>query len=135
MKKKRRTKNNMLAIYRKELKLYLCTFNSYFCVALILMCFGIFSSIFNFFMGYSNISYPLVYFLPILMLIIPIPLMVAHSRNNKTGVALFSYSLSISPTKIVVGQYLAALTLFLIPTLAIGIFPIILSFNSLSLLF
>ena len=117
----------MNAVYKKELKAYFSNMTGYIAVAMILVMTGIFVKVVSFDGQYPNMEYALPTAAIILLLAVPIVTMrsFAEERRQKTDQLL--YSLPISTTQIVLGKYLAMLTVFAIPVGILCVYPLILT--------
>ena len=75
----------------------------------------------------SNFEFALSYFSIVLAVIVPILTMrvIAEERKQRTDQLL--YALPITTTQVIVGKYLALLTVYLIPLCVIAIYPLIFS--------
>lgn len=119
----------MFAIYKRELKSYFDSMIGYVFIAVIVVFIGIYFMAYNLFNGYPNFSYALISVLSILMFTIPILTMksIAEDRKAKTDQMLMTAPVSL--TSIVMGKYLAMLTVLAIP-LALSCFcPLIIAAN------
>ncbi len=117
----------MLAIYKKELRSYFTSLTGYVAISVILVLTGFFIKVVAFDAKYAFIENVLPAASVILLVAVPIITMssFASERQGKTDSLL--YSLPISTGSIVMGKYLAMLTVFSVPVLFIGVVPIILS--------
>ncbi len=75
----------------------------------------------------SNFEFALSYFSIVLAVIVPILTMrvIAEERKQRTDQLL--YALPITTTQVIVGKYLALLTVYLIPLCVIAVYPLIFS--------
>lgn len=126
----------MLAIYKKELKSYFRNMTGYIFIALLLLIIGIIFTATNLKSGYPNFEYSLINDIVIISLLILFPILtmqsLAEERRSKTDQLLFSLPMSMK--KIVLAKYLAMLTVFLIPTALLALYPLILTcFGAISL--
>ncbi len=117
----------MSAIYKKELRSYFINMSGYVFIAFLLLFAGIFVTAANLKSAMASIEYALSSMTMVFLFIIPILTMrsLAEERHARTDQLL--YSLPLRVTDIVLGKYLAMLTVFLIPVGIISIYPIILS--------
>ena len=115
----------MIAVLKHELKSYFHSLTAYFFGAFLLIITGVGAMIYNINQTIANFEYVLYYGCLILIIIVPILTMrvVADEKRQKTDQLL--YALPISTTQVVVGKYLALLTIFLIPLCVISIYPLI----------
>lgn len=118
----------MSAIFKRELKSYFTGFTGYIFAAFLLLFEGIYVVIINLLSRYASFEFSLENIMVVFLLIVPIITMrsVAEEKRSKTDQLL--YSLPIKTSAIVLGKYFALLCVLLIPTLIIGIYPIILNF-------
>lgn len=117
----------MLAVYKREFKSYFDSMLGYVFVAFILFFIGIYFSYINLQQGYPYFGQVLGNILFIFLIAIPILTMksLADEKKTKTDQILFTSPVSI--TKIVLGKYLAIVSVFAIPTLITCLIPIIIS--------
>ncbi|MBR6513273.1 MAG: ABC transporter permease subunit [Clostridia bacterium] len=120
----------MKAIYKRELKSYFGSVIAYIVIALILAFVGFVASYINLFAGYPNFEYALCEPYAVFALVIALSLLTmrcfADEKREKTDQLL--YSLPIKMKDIVMGKYLAMLTVYLIPVAVMCAWPLILSF-------
>ena len=118
----------MLAIYKRELKSYLTSMYGFLFMFLMLLFTGFSVWSTNLLYGYADISYALAQSELILIIAIPVLCMksLASDMHNKTD--MFLRSLPIKTADIVLGKYLALLTVFALPTLIIALYPVVLGF-------
>lgn len=117
----------MGAVYKKELKSYFSNMTGYISVALILVMSGIFVKLINFESHYPSMEMALPTVALILMLAVPIVTMksFAEERHQKTDLLL--YTLPLKTSQIVMGKYLAMMTVFAIPTVIMAFYPLIMT--------
>lgn len=117
----------MLAIYRKEMKVCFSGLFGYCICAILLLFMGLFVSMFNLLSASSDFSMPLRYMMWVLIVAVPFLTMraIAEERHNRTDLLL--YSLPLRLRDVVLGKYLALVTLFLIPTAVSALYPLLLS--------
>ena len=118
----------MSAVYRKGLRGFFTSMIGYVFIAFVLLIAGIFITLTNFRTGYPNFEYSLGSISMILIFVVPILTMrvFAEERRSKTDQLL--YSLPMSVTEIVIGKYLAAVTVFAVPCAVMCLYPVIMSF-------
>ena len=125
----------MSAIFQREFKSYFTGFAGYLFAAFLLIFEGIYVVIINLLSGYASFEFTLENIMVVFLLIVPIISMrsIAEEKHSKTDSLL--YSLPIKTSSIVLGKYFALLTVLLIPTLIIGIYPLVLNlFGNVNLL-
>lgn len=117
----------MSAIYRKELKIYFSGALGFVIIALMLVFSGIFFTFTNLSQGYTDFLYTLDPMKLVLILAVPLLTMrtIAEERHSRTDQLL--YSLPIRLSHVVLGKYFAMLTVFLIPTLVVATYPLLMS--------
>lgn len=116
----------MKAIYKRELRAYFCSFTGWLFVAINLFVMGIYIYAYNMAMGYPTISYVLQSIVFTFLVTVPLLTMrvLSEERKNKTDQLILTAPVSVG--KIVLGKYLALLTVLLIPTAFMGVLPLFL---------
>lgn len=116
----------MTAIYKRELKAYFCSVIGWLYLAVMIAVMGIYFYLLNLLVGYPTISYMLQSVVFLIVFTIPILTMrsLAEERKYKTDQLILTAPISVG--KIVMGKYLALVTLFAIPLVLLGITPLIL---------
>lgn len=117
----------MIPVYKKELRSYFTSLTGYVAIVLILVLCGIFIKIVSFDNRFVFIENALPTASVVLLLSVPIITMssFAGERSQKTDQLL--YSLPISSFRIVMGKYLAMLTVLSVPVLIMSVVPFVLS--------
>ncbi len=115
----------MIAVLKHELKSYFHTLTAYVFGAFLLAAVGIGAMLYNIQAAVSNFEFVLSFSSLIFVVTVPILTMrvIAEERKQKTDQLL--YSLPITTTQVVVGKYLALLTVYLIPLCIIAVYPLI----------
>lgn len=117
----------MRAVYLKELRSYFTTPLGYVFMAFMLVLFGIYFMLYG--LIYQNSDYSYVLDAVTLLILFALPLltmrMFSEEMKNKTDQLLFTSPIKI--WKIVMGKYLAALTLFALALVITMLQPIVLS--------
>lgn len=118
----------MEAVYRKELKICFTGLTGYLFIALVLATAGVFSISLNLSGSYTT-SFEYVLYNMTIVFLLTVPLLtmntLAGERRNKTDQLLLTSPLSI--TKIILGKFLALLTVLAIPIALMSFYPLILS--------
>lgn len=125
----------MSAIYRKEMRIYLSGMFGWAIMAVLLFFLGLFTAMFHLLSGFTNISYTLTSMHWVMIVSLPFLTMrsIAEERHTRTDQLL--YSLPVRQSEVVAAKYLAACTVFLLPTAVYALYPLILSgFGSISLI-
>jgi len=117
----------MKAIYERELDSQFNGLTGYLYGALMLLATGFLAMIINLSSGKTQFEYVLYYVSIAYLLTIPILTMrsIAEERRQKTDQLL--YSLPMSMTKVVMGKYLALLTVMAVPVLVMCLYPLVLT--------
>lgn len=117
----------MKAVYKHELTTYFTSMPAYIFISFLLLFAGIFMTLINISSAVSNFEYVLANMSFTFMIIVPILTMrvISNEKRQKTDNLL--YSLPITMTDVVLGKYFALLTVFVIPTVIMGIYPLILN--------
>jgi len=117
----------MIAVLKHELRSYYHSLTAYVFGAFLLAFVGIGSMLYNLQAAVSNFEFVLSFGSLVFVVIVPILTMrvIAEERKQKTDQLL--YSLPITTTQVVVGKYIALLTVYLIPLGIISIYPLIFS--------
>ncbi|SFR57098.1 Gldg family protein [Anaeromicropila populeti] len=117
----------MLAIYKKELRSYFHSMIGYVFIAFFLAIVGIYFYAYNMVYGLANFEYVLntINFLYIILVPILTMKLMAEEKRQKTDQLLFTSPVSIY--KIILGKYLAVITLFLVCIMVTCTYPLILS--------
>ena len=117
----------MTAVLKHELKNYFHSLTAYVFGAGLLLAVGLGALHYNLQAAVSNFEFALSYFSIVLAVIVPILTMrvIAEERKQRTDQLL--YALPITTTQVIVGKYLALLTVYLIPLCVIAVYPLIFS--------
>jgi len=115
----------MKVIYRRELKSYFHTMVGYVFIAFLVAFTGVYFMAFNLNYGYPYFSYVLSSIHFVFMIAVPILTMrsFAEDRKNKTDQMLLTAPVSL--WKVVLGKYLAMVSIFAVPCVIYLIFPLI----------
>ena len=118
----------MLAIYKRELHSYFTTATGFLFMAFILFFVGIYFTALNLVQGYASFSYAIFNISFVFLIATPMLSMrsLAEERKNRTDQLLLTSPVSV--TKMVMGKYLAMITLLAMTCLVCAAFPVILSF-------
>lgn len=117
----------MFAIYKRELKAYFCSFIGFLFIAATLFFLGLYFNVYNVNWGYPYVSYALSSVVFLFMLSIPVLTMriLAEERRNKTDQLILTAPVGVGG--IVLGKFLALLTIFAIPVVIFCIYPLVLN--------
>ena len=124
----------MLAIYKREFKSYFQSMVGCVFVAFLVAFTGIYFTAYNLNAGYPYFSYTLSGSLIVFIVGIPLITMrsFAEERKNKTDQLLLTAPVSL--TKVVLGKYLAMISVVAIPNLIFCLFPLLIKMNGTSYL-
>ena len=117
----------MIAIYKRELRSYFHSMIGYVFIAFLVAYTGIYFLAYNLNYGYPYFSYVLSGIMFVYLVAIPILTMrcFAEDKKNRTDQMLLTAPVSLF--KIVLGKYLAMVTIMAIPCLIYLIFPLIIT--------
>ena len=117
----------MTAIYKRELKNYLTSMVGYLFIFFILVLTGIYFSAYQLSAAYPKFEYTLSAVTFVFLIGVPILTMrvLAEERKQKTDQLLLTAPVSVG--NIVIGKYLALVTVYAIPILVMCTYPLIMS--------
>ena len=117
----------MTAIYKRELKSYLTSMVGYLFIFFILVLTGIYFSAYELSAAYPKFEYTLSAVTFVFLIGVPILTMrvLAEERKQKTDQLLLTAPVSVG--NIVIGKYLALVTVYAIPILVMCTYPLIMS--------
>lgn len=117
----------MTAIYKRELKSYLTSMVGYLFIFFILVLGGIYFSAYQLTAAYPKFEYTLSAITFVFLIGVPILTMrvLAEERKQKTDQLLLTAPVSVG--NIVIGKYLALVTVYAIPILVMCTYPLIMS--------
>ena len=119
----------MKAIYKRELKSYFNSMIGYIFIAFFVAFMGFYFMAYNLYNGYPYFSYTLSATITIMLIAVPILTMKSFAEDRKTKTDQLLLTAPVSVTQIVLGKYLAMVTVFLIPMLISCICPLIIKAN------
>ena len=117
----------MTAVYKRELRSYLTSMIGYLFMFFILLLTGIYFSAYQLTSAYPKFEYTLSALTIVFLISVPILTMrvLAEERKQKTDQLLLTAPVSVE--KIVLGKYLALVTIFAIPMLIMCLYPLLMS--------
>lgn len=117
----------MTAIFKKELRSYFHGMVGWIFFALILLTFGIYTSVLSLSKGYADFS--LVPYNAQFVYLIAIPLLTMRSlsEERRAHTDQLLYSSSLSSAEIVLGKYFTSVTMLALPLLVCCVYPLVLS--------
>lgn len=115
----------MIAVLKHELKSYFHSLTAYVFGGFLLAFVGIGAMLYNIQAAVSNFEFVLSFGSLVFVVIVPILTMrvIAEERKQKTDQLL--YALPITTTQVIVGKYLALLTVYLLPLCIVALYPLI----------
>ncbi len=116
----------MAAIYKRELRYFFHTFVGWLYLAVMLFMTGIYFTVCNMLSGYPTISYVLQSVVFLIVFAIPLLTMRSLSEERKYRTDQLILTAPVSVGRIVLGKYLALVTVFAIPLLLLGLTPLVL---------
>ena len=117
----------MLAIYKKELRAYFNSMIGYIFMAFFLVAFGIYFFATNLVSGSAHFEYTLSSIIFIFVLISPLLTMRLMAEENKQKTDQLLLTSPVTVTSIVVGKFLAVMTLFGVVILILCFYPLIMT--------
>lgn len=117
----------MTAIYRRELKSLFSGMVAPVFIAFVLLMTGLMSCDINFSGGYPQFEYVVPSVAYIFLLVVPILTMRSFSEEKATKTDQLLYTLPVKTVSVVVGKYLAMVTVLLFACAAMCLYPLILS--------
>ncbi len=119
----------MGAVYKRELKAYLSHPSGFMFIPLLLLVIGVLIFKYNLFDGVANLSYAFYandWASYALIVLIPLLCMRSVSWDRKSQMDRFYFSLPLKTSAIVIGKYLALLTVYAIPVGIMCLYPLML---------
>ena len=114
----------MTAIYKRELKSFFYSFTGWLYTAVMMFMIGLYFTLCNMLAGYATISYVLQIIVFLVVFTIPILTMRSMSEERKYKTDQLILTAPISVGRIVIGKYLALVTVFAIPLVIFGLTPL-----------
>lgn len=117
----------MRAIYKREFMAYMHSVIGQLFIAVTVFFFGLYATVYHMLSGYSNVSYTMSAIIFLFLITIPVLTMriMADERKQKTDQLILTAPISVG--KIVIGKYLAMVTVFILPVIFMCFLPLFLS--------
>lgn len=115
----------MIAIYKRELKSYFQSMIGYAFVAFVMLFTGIYFTAYNLQSGIPYFSYALTSTMLIFLVAVPVLTMKSFAEERKSKTDQLLLTAPVSVTGIVVGKFLAMVTVFLVPVLIDCLYPLV----------
>lgn len=119
----------MLAIYRRELKSYFTSMIGPIFIAVAVIFTGIYFMVYNLNAGYQYFSYALGSTLFIYILLVPILTMRSLSEESRSKTDQLLLTSPVTVNQMIIGKYLAMISVFAIACLIFCICPVIVTFG------
>ena len=124
----------MIAVYKKELGSYFKGMLGYLFTAFVLIFAGIYTMAYNLSGAYAKFEYVLDAISFIYLIAVPILSMRTFAEERKQKTDQLLYALPVSMSAVVMGKYLAMVTVLALPVAIMALYPLILSqFGTISL--
>ena len=124
----------MIAVFEREIGAYFKGVPGYLLSAFLLVFAGIYCMAYNLSGYYANFEYVLSSIAFIYLIAVPIISMRAVAEEKRQRTDQLLYSLPIRLSDVVLGKYLAMLAVLAVPTLILGLYPLVLTrFGTVSL--
>ena len=116
----------MKAIYKRELRSYFTSFLGYLFIAFFLLFIGVFQYLYNLRLEYANFARAVNGTATLFLLLVPMVTMriLAEEKRQRTDQLIFTSPVSVE--RIVIGKYLAIVTVFAIAVAIVCVYPVIL---------
>ena len=114
----------MTAIYKRELKSFFYSFTGWLYIAVMMFMMGLYFTLCNMLAGYATISYVLQIIVFLIVFTIQILTMRSLSEERKYKTDQLILTAPVSVGRIVMGKYLALVTVFTIPLAIFGLTPL-----------
>ena len=117
----------MISIWKKELRSSLCSVIGFLYLAASVFFFGVYYYVMNLYQGMAHVNYSYASALYLFSITIPILTMRSFAQEFRDKTDQLILTAPVSLRSVVIGKYLAYLTLFLIPVVIAAAFPLILT--------
>jgi len=118
----------MFTIYKKDMHTYFTTLTGYIFMAAILLVGGIYCYMYNIYYGYASFEQSINNLPFFFVFLVPVVAAGIFTDEKRQKTEQLLYTLPLTSLEIVVGKYLALLTILLAPLAVLGIYPVIMSF-------
>ena len=117
----------MIAIYKRDLKGFFTGMMGYVLLAFFLAVGGLYFTVMNLMSGYPDLSYTLYNNLFVLLLLVPLLTMRSFAEERRARTDQLLLTSPVPLRRIVLGKYLAVLSVFGMAVLVFALYPIIMS--------
>lgn len=117
----------MLTVYKKDMHTYFTTFTGFLFIACVLLVGGIYCYLYNFYYRYATFETAINNLPFFFVFLIPVISAGVFTEEKKQKTEQLLYTLPITSRQIVLGKYLALLTILAIPMAVLGIYPLFMS--------
>lgn len=123
----------MGAIYRREVRSYLCGMTGAIFIAFLLCMTGIYMTVYNLMGGYPNFEISLSSMVFVYLIAVPVLTMRSFAEEKHARTDQLLYALPLSMSAVVMAKFLAMATVLAIPVVIISFYPLLLaSFGTVS---
>ena len=123
----------MISVFKRELKSYFTGMMGYVFMAFVLLFIGIYTMALNLHYGYPGFEYVVKNCSFMYLIAVPVLTMRVFAEERRQGTDQLLYSLPISVVDMVLGKYLAMVTLLALPMAVISFYPLLIgSFGTIS---
>ena len=117
----------MIAIYKRDLKGFFTGMMGYVLLAFFLAVGGLYFTVMNLMSGYPDLSYTLYNNLFVLLLLVPLLTMRSFAEERRARTDQLLLTSPVPLWRIVLGKYLAVLSVFGVAVLVFALYPLIMS--------
>lgn len=117
----------MGAIYRREVRSYLCGMTGAIFIAFLLCMTGIYMTVYNLMGGYPNFEVSLAGMVFVFLIAVPVLTMRSFSEEKHARTDQLLYALPLSMTSVVMAKFFAMATILAIPVGVISLYPLLLA--------
>ena len=117
----------MIAIYKRDLKGFFTGMMGYVLLAFFLAVGGLYFTVMNLMSGYPDLSYTLYNNLFVLLLLVPLLTMRSFAEERRARTDQLLLTSPVPLWRIVLGKYLAVLSVFGMAVLVFALYPLIMS--------
>ena len=117
----------MIAIYKRDLKGFFTGMMGYVLLAFFLAVGGLYFTVMNLMSGYPDLSYTLYNNLFVLLVLVPLLTMRSFAEERRARTDQLLLTSPVSLWRIVLGKYLAVLSVFGMAVLVFALYPLIMS--------
>ncbi|MBQ6105200.1 MAG: ABC transporter [Lachnospiraceae bacterium] len=117
----------MLAVYKKEMRQAFTSIFGYIFLTFLLALFGVYTYIYNLKMGYASFAYAVSSVTTFFLFLVPMLTMRSLSEEKKQKTDQLVFTSPVSVSGIILGKYLALVTILFLAVAVVSTYPLILS--------